>query len=759
MGKKKTKNKRVAGRKKPAPEDNSPKHDVPYGFWAQIGAILMLAVAVFLVLSWFGKGGALLAVIFRLGYGLIGIGYFFIPPMIVYLAVLVFRSSENRIPRSVLAGSILLLVWLACAGGVLPDLIKAFPKEGGGLIGGWAHDALVGSRWLTAGVALFGIILVILITELFVLKLSPLTVLKKLFGKKTKAPVDETAKAGGRVDLSGEAAKAEEKPLAKLPKSWFGKRQKVVGAATGSSARSASGSANGTLAGRSGQVLSPSEPAASPTNWRLPSVELLDKKQTPADAGNIQQNAQIIKNTFEQFGIDVKMDGADVGPRVTRYTLRPPSGVNLSRIVALDRELSLNLAVDKVRIEAPIAGTSLVGIELPNVKQASVGLRSVLDSAEWKANSDPLTFALGKDISGAAVMTNLAKMPHLLIAGTTGSGKSVMSNVLITSLLYRNSPDKLRMIIIDPKQVEMSQYRDIPHLEAPIITRTEDALQALKWAANEMDRRYGLMSKSGAKKIDDYNAWLIKKQAEQAKAGEAGNPIDDEFAALHDGPMPYMVIVIDEMADLMMQSGKEMEAHIVRVAQKGRAAGMHLVLATQRPEVKVVTGLIKANVPGRIAFAVSNQVDSRVMIDASGAEKLLGQGDGLLLTTEMMGKPVRIQGAFVSDSEVDAVVKFLKSQSGPRYNEEVLKATGDTAAVGATTDLASGEPSQDAKDALQLFIEQNKVSTSMLQTYLRLGHGRAARAVLELEARGAIGNDPSGGRGKVVLMSSVDELV
>jgi S-DNA-T family DNA segregation ATPase FtsK/SpoIIIE len=753
MGKKKAKNKRAAGRGKAAPEDSAPKHDVPYGFWAQIGAILMLAASVFLVLSWFDKGGALLALIFKIGWRLLGIGYFFLPPIIVYLAVLVFRSSENRIPKSVLMGSFLMLIWLACAGGILPDLIKVFPKDGGGLIGGWAHDALVGSQWLTPGVALFGFILVMLITELFILKMSPLAVLKRLFGKKDKAPAGEaagvTAKAGGRVDLSGAgAAKAEEKPMAKLPKSWFGKRK---GGDVGGGARAGSAALKGS---------SDAEPVvakvAMPTNWRLPSTELLDKKQTPADAGNIQQNAQIIKNTFEQFGIDVKMDGADVGPRVTRYTLRPPSGVNLSRIISLDKELSLNLAVDKVRIEAPIAGTNLVGIELPNVKQASVGLRSVLDSAEWKANADPLTFALGKDISGASVMTNLAKMPHLLIAGTTGSGKSVMSNVLITSLLYRNSPDRLRMIIIDPKQVEMSQYRDIPHLEAPIITRTEDALAALKWAANEMDRRYGLMSKSGAKKIDDYNAWLEKKKAEQEKAGDAANPIDDNFDP---NPMPYMVIVIDEMADLMMQSGKEMEAHIVRVAQKGRAAGMHLVLATQRPEVKVVTGLIKANVPGRIAFAVSNQVDSRVMIDASGAEKLLGQGDGLLLTTEMMGKPVRIQGAFVSDGEVDSVVKFLKSQGGPRYNDEVLKvAAGDSDRGGASTDLAAGEPSQDARDALQLFIEQNKVSTSMLQTYLRLGHGRAARAVLELEARGAIAPDPSG-RGKIVTMSSVDELV
>ena len=745
MGKKKPKNKRGAQRKgKAAPEDSAPKHDVPYGFWAQIGAIIMLAASVFLVLSWFDKGGAILALVYKVGYRLIGIGYFFLPPIIVYLSVLVFRSSENRIPKTVLMGSFMMMIWLACAGAILPDLISVFPKDGGGLIGGWVYDALVGSQWFTPGAALFGFILLMLITELFILKVSPLAIMRRLFGKKVKkdAPEEVAGKAGGRVDLSGGAvavngAKVDEKPMAKLPKSWFkhGKGKAEPAKATPIA------------------VVAPK--MAMPTNWRLPSTELLDKKQTPADAGNIQQNAQIIKNTFEQFGIDVKMDGADVGPRVTRYTLRPPSGVNLSRIIALDRELSLNLAVDKVRIEAPIAGTNLVGIELPNVKQASVGLRGVLDSPEWKANAEPLTFALGKDISGASVMTNLARMPHLLIAGTTGSGKSVMSNVLITSLLYRNSPDRLRMIIIDPKQVEMSQYRDIPHLETPIITRTEDAVAALKWVAAEMDRRYSMMSKAGSKKIDDYNSWLDKKKAEQAKAGAAEKPIDDNFDA---APMPYMVIVIDEMADLMMQSGKEMESHIVRVAQKGRAAGMHLVLATQRPEVKVVTGLIKANVPGRIAFAVSNQIDSRVMLDQMGAEKLLGSGDGLLLTTEMMGKPVRIQGAFVSDSEVDSVVKFLKSQSGPRYNEEVLKAAandGDGKSV--STDLSAGEPSEDAKNALQLFLEQNKVSTSMLQTYLRLGHGRAARAVLELEARGALAPDPSG-RGKIVTVSSVDEL-
>ncbi|MCL2371128.1 FtsK/SpoIIIE domain-containing protein [Candidatus Saccharibacteria bacterium] len=746
MGKKAAKKGKGGGRRgKPAPEDTSPKHEMPYGFWAQIIAIIMLAVSVFLVLSWFNRGGALLAMIFSAGYRLIGIGYFFLPPMIVYLAVLVFRSSENKIPKSVFAGSFLMLVWLACAGAILPHMISAFPSDGGGLLGGWVYDALVGSQVFSPGVALFGFILAMLITELFILKMSPSTLLKKLSGKKEKK--EAVGKTGSRVDLSGEAKEEESKPEEK--KGWFGgKKDKKTDLAVRGGA--------GAVAGAAAATASVTPKIVAPTNWRLPSLELLDKKQTPADAGNIQQNAQIIKNTFEQFGIDVKMDGADVGPRVTRYTLRPPSGVNLSRIIALDRELSLNLAVDKVRIEAPIAGTSLVGIELPNVRQASVGLRSVLDSPEWKASGDALTFALGKNISGAAVTANLAKMPHLLIAGTTGSGKSVASNVLITSLLYRNSPDRLRMIIVDPKQVEMSQYRDIPHLETPIITKTEDALTALKWVATEMDRRYSLMSKSGSKKIDDYNTWLEKKIEEQEKAGTKERPIDDNFDPT---PMPYLVVLIDEMADLMMQSGKDMETNIVRVAQKGRAAGIHLVLATQRPEVKVVTGLIKANVPGRIAFAVSNQVDSRVMIDASGAEKLLGQGDGLLLTTEMMGKPVRIQGAFVSDNEVDAVVKFLKSQGEPRYNEEVMRAsTGEADKGSVSTDLTSGAPSEDAIAALNLFIEKNKVSTSMLQTFLRMGHGRAARAVHELEARGAVAPDPSG-RGKIVTVTSIEELI
>ena len=323
-------------------------------------------------------------------------------------------------------------------------------------------------------------------------------------------------------------------------------------------------------------------------NWKFPSIDLLEKKQSPADAGNIQQNAVVIKSTLAEFGIDVEMEGANIGPRVTQYTMRPPAGVNLSKILARDKELALNLAVDKIRIEAPIPGTRSVGVEIPNVKSASVMLRGIIDSREWKNAKDPLTFAVGKDISGKSVVANLAKMPHLLIAGTTGSGKSVMTNTLISSLLYRNTPSDLKLIIIDPKQVEMALYDGIPHLLTPIITSTEKALSALKWAVNEMEKRYTLMAEKKVKNIADYNARIEGKEAEEEIRVEDGK-IEEAEDRPEEGKMPYIVIVVDEMADLMMMAGKDLEMLIVRIAQKGRAAGIHLVLATQRPEVSALS--------------------------------------------------------------------------------------------------------------------------------------------------------------------------
>ena len=393
--------------------------------------------------------------------------------------------------------------------------------------------------------------------------------------------------------------------------------------------------------------------AVSDTEWKVPPLTILSNEQSKANPGNYKENANIIKSTLADFGINVEMDGVNVGPRITQYTMRPPSGVSLTKITSHDKELALNLAVEgQIRIEAPIPGTRLVGVEVPNVKGASVGLRSILESREWGNAKSPLSFVVGKDISGKAVVADLAKMPHLLVAGTTGSGKSVMSNTLILSLLYRNSPSDLKMIMIDPKQVEMTQYEDIPHLLTPIITSVEKSLSAMKWAVNEMERRYTLMAKEKVKKIDDYNVKMA-----QSEDG---------------GKMPFIVIIVDEMADLMMQAGKDLEALIVRIAQKGRAAGIHLVLATQSPKVQVITGLIKSNVPARITFKVTNFTESSVALGMSGAEKLLGMGDMIMLTTEMAGRPRRIQSAYVDDPEIMGVTDFLREQRPPDYNDDVV---------------------------------------------------------------------------------------
>jgi len=402
-----------------------------------------------------------------------------------------------------------------------------------------------------------------------------------------------------------------------------------------------------------------------------------------------------------------------------------------------------------------------------------VRLRGVLDSNEWKKTTEPLTFAVGKDISGKAVVGNLGKMPHLLIAGTTGSGKSVMTNTLISSLLYRNAPSDLKLIIIDPKQVEMAQYEDIPHLLAPIITSTEKALSALKWAVNEMEKRYTLMAEEKVKNIGDYNTKMAKNAVDQKKQpiekievteADSKDDASKPEKTAHEGErMPYIVILIDEMADLMMTAGKDLEMPIVRIAQKGRAAGIHLVLATQRPEVKVITGLIKANIPGRIAFAVGSQIDSRVMLDMTGAEKLLGKGDMLMLTTEMMGKPKRIQGAWASDEDIAKLTAFLRAQRGPDYNDDVISQPVQIKGMEPMGGLEGGlgrrfDPNDPiVRKAIEITLKNGKFSTSSLQTWLGKGHGFVSGLAIWLEQIGVIG-PAEGHKPRAVLISSMEEF-
>jgi S-DNA-T family DNA segregation ATPase FtsK/SpoIIIE len=470
-------------------------------------------------------------------------------------------------------------------------------------------------------------------------------------------------------------------------------------------------------------------------NWIFPGIKLLEQKQDKADAGDVEGNAQIIKDTFDNFNIPVEMEGANVGPRVTQYTLKPPTGVKLTKITALDNNLALDLAATSIRIEAPIPGKRLVGIEVPNVKAATVRMSGVMNSTAWQSNKSPLSFAIGRDIGGQPVIGDLAKMPHLLVAGQTGSGKSVMINDILTSLLYRNSPSDLKLILVDPKQVELAPYNDMPHLLTPVINEPEKCISALKWAVAEMERRLRTMAEVGKRNIAEYNDL---KQEEG---------------------MPYIVIVIDELADLMMMAARDVEALIVRLAQKARAAGIHLVLATQRPSVDVITGLIKANVPARIAFTVASQVDSRTIIDQVGAEKLLGRGDMLLLTSEMP-KPIRVQAAFISDGETAKVTKFINDQRPPMYDDEVVSQPVQLNGKGGiVTDMGGGSDAEDDlwRDAIRTVIEGRKASTSLLQRRLRVGYARAARLIENMEEQGIVG-PADGARPREVLVKSMDEV-
>lgn len=457
-------------------------------------------------------------------------------------------------------------------------------------------------------------------------------------------------------------------------------------------------------------------------------MRLLKSSSSKPTSGDIDATKLKIQQTFENFNIDVEMGEVSVGPTVTQYTFAPSEGVKLSRIVALNNDLALALAAHPIRIEAPIPGKSLVGIEVPNKAVATVSLREVVDSDEFEQTKAQLPVAVGKDVSGKVWTIAIEKMPHLLIAGATGSGKSVCINTVLMSLLYKNNPDELKLILVDPKRVELSLYNDIPYLLTPVITDSQKTINALKWAVGEMDKRYQALASVGKRNIADYNA---------------ANP---------DAKLSYIVIVIDELADLMAVAAQEVEGAIVRLAQMARAVGIHLILATQRPSVDVITGLIKANITSRIAFAVASQTDSRTILDMSGAEKLLGRGDMLLLTAEF-SKPKRLQGAFVSDEEVARVTSYIKKQvDAVEYHEEITKPKSSSSSGG---DFGDDDADSMLTEARQLVIEAGKASASYLQRRLRIGYSRAARLLDYLEDEGTIG-PADGSRPRDVLISKED---
>ncbi len=448
------------------------------------------------------------------------------------------------------------------------------------------------------------------------------------------------------------------------------------------------------------------------TDWKLPPFDILDDKKTKADSGNIEANAAIIRKTLSDFGISVEMGEVNVGPTVTQYTLRPAIGVKLSQIAALKNDLALALAASSLRMELPIPGKPYVGVEVPNRAVSKVLLRDVMQTPEFINHKSPLAFALGRDVSGAPVVADLVKMPHMLIAGSTGTGKSVALNSLILSLLYRNTPQRVKLIMIDPKRVEMRPYNGIPHLITAPIMDSDKAVNAMKWAVNEMDRRFKLVSDAQKKTIVDYN----------------------ESAATQ---LPYIVIIIDEMADLMTVAQADIEAAIVRLAQMARAVGIHLVLATQSPRVDIITGLIKANISSRMAFKVTSQSESRIILDMSGADQLLGNGDMLFVSQGDAGRPRRVQGSFVTDTEVHKVAEFFIHQAGVvLYNDEVVEKQKGISAVGGFDDSEGDEFLDEAK---QEVLRAGKASASFLQRRLKIGYARAARILDLLEQQGVVG--------------------
>lgn len=686
-------------------------------FWAYSAAVLLIIAALFLLLGGFGTGGPLPKGLFHGAYWALGWFAYFTPVALVYWGVYKFASEDRRIPLAKLFGMFAVLLfgssWLHTAF-VSKDSAGIYMGGHGGSVG-----KLIGNVVLSAldkVPASFMFFIFTLLAVFFAFGISPKVILKLKFLFEGREEEDTNL-----ADLKAKAATFQMNEG--VPVEHHGAAKEAPRLSN------LKNTAQKLTTTEDHQALT----LASDPDWKFPGIALLDQKQDKADAGDVEGNARAIKETFENFNIDVEMEGANIGPRVTQYTLKPPTGVKLTKITALENNLALDLAAHSIRMEAPIPGKRAVGIEVPNVKPAIVRVSSLIQSREWAEVTGPLGFVIGKDITGKPVIADLGKMPHLLVAGQTGSGKSVMINDILTSLLYRNSPSDLKLILVDPKQVELTPYNDIPHLLTPVINEPEKCISALKWAVAEMERRLRAMAEVGKRNITEYNN--LKK--------EEG--------------MPYIVIVIDELADLMMMAARDVEALIVRLAQKARAAGIHLVLATQRPSVDVITGLIKANVPARIAFTTASQVDSRTIIDQMGAEKLLGRGDMLLLTSDMP-KPKRVQAAFISDEETGKITDFIRAQRPPQYDDEIISQPVQIGKGGVVSDMSMNDADDDMwHDAVHVVIEGRKASTSLLQRRLRIGYGRAARLIETMEEQGIVGA-ADGQRPREVLVSSMDEV-
>jgi S-DNA-T family DNA segregation ATPase FtsK/SpoIIIE len=681
-------------------------------------AIVLIAAGVLLALAIFGAAGPVGALAFATSYTIVGIGAFALP--LILIAVGLYAGFRRPTIAPLTASGVLLIsASILSFAGLFPG------ARFGGEAGTWVGSMLTGffgfwgSFVLLAAVISVGIAIVTDIEVLAELLSESVSSLWQRFQTYREshlsadqpeadeefddvADEDDESSEEGPEDLPSEDGLAipEHEPIVTV----FNRQE---GSAIGISNFNA--------------------------EYEAPPLSILGADKGKPGVGDIKANANIIKRTFQNFGINLEMDEVSVGPTVTRYAVKPAEGVRLSKIVSLASNLELALAAHPVRIEAPIPGKSLVGIEVPNTVKAMVGLGGLLSAPEWNTSTKPLLAALGRDITGTPHYVNIAKMPHGLVAGATGSGKSVAIHALITSLLYRNGPNQLRFIMIDPKRVELTAYNGIPHLLTPVITDPKKTIFSLKWAAKEMERRYNILETSRVRDITSYHTTIFEPAKKEGR--------EDMPEAL-----PYIVIVIDELADIMHSYPRELESSIVRLAQMSRAVGIHLVLSTQRPSVNVITGLIKANVPTRMALQVASQIDSRTILDCSGAETLLGAGDMLYLASDMQ-KPVRIQTAYISEGEVKKVVQFIKSNNPGDLTAIDFGGNGSVPTEpNDVIGLANGSFDDDEidddlyEDARVAVEEAGRASTSYLQRKLKIGYSRAARLMDVLEAKGVIGS-------------------
>lgn len=691
-----------------------------------IWAIVFFLISLFLLLSAIGQGGKIGYWSYTLLDKLFGVGYYLMPIILIALGVSFLKEIRNNFATpKIIASAVLFLSSLS--------LVSLLSENSGGTVGSIVAKPLLGmfdfwaSLFFTIGLIVISIIIVLDAKIKFTRKPKE-DILDPLKDTKDNKVFTETSDLKTNIPLETEQKPVEEKPLLKQEPP---KKQDLEDNEDLSPKKS------------SGLIFFPG--SVSGKEFTPPPLSLLEKDSGKPGVGDIKANANIIKRTLFNFGIEVEMDEVSIGPSVTRYALKPAEGVKINKIVGLQNDLSLALAAHPLRIEAPIPGKSLVGIEIPNTQKTKVGLGSMFDNSQFNNSEKPLLVCLGKGITGQAVFSDVAKMPHMLIAGATGSGKSVTIHAILTSLLYRNSPDDLKFIMIDPKRVELTLYNKIPHLLTNVITDAKKAILSLKWAAKEMERRYEILEKYTVRDIKSYQDTVVKPAIESVK-NKVLEP--DQIPPA----MPYIVIVIDELADIMQAFPRELESAIVRLAQMSRAVGIHLILSTQRPSVNVITGLIKANVPTRLALQVASQIDSRTILDMPGAEKLLGAGDMLFMSGDM-AKPIRVQSAFISEAEVKKVVEWLASN----YESEVsdLKLEEQTGVASIIDSLEGGSSNEDLDDLFEeakaAVVAAGKGSTSYIQRKLGVGYARAARLMDQLEEQGVVGPE-NGSKPREVLI-------